>query len=344
MDFSDKRRQQFLGERQYLNALESFEEVVYGADGLVDNLRKDDDPPGWHKNLAHGIASERFDLLLMHYTGGDPIEPMRAELEQVVHAYEQYAPYLWKYLDDRNEPVFKFYSLDEYCQLMQLIGLCFLLHRRDLLPRLVFLQDGVSAIGQVGQGNGGTDWLYEEFMSAGLGADTRYEADTLSFGNPYSALADAMSSSDNVAALSDLHQYLKNWYKALAGCGWHDAHKPDPKNGSQAGYYGYWSFEAGAAVILLGIEDDTSLHKYLYYPKDLVAWCRANAALGAPADERSPRLRCLAGQPCPRTGYWFTPSAAGSRQHFDAGHAMPDLASSDGASGWATVWQWDEQQ
>lgn len=49
MDFSDKRRQQFLGERQYLNALESFEEVVYGADGLVDNLRKDDDPPGWHK-------------------------------------------------------------------------------------------------------------------------------------------------------------------------------------------------------------------------------------------------------------------------------------------------------
>lgn len=103
-----------------------------------------------------------------------------------------------KYLDDRNEPVFKFYSLDEYCQLIQLIGLCFLLHRRDLLPRLVFLQDGVSAIGQVGQGNGGTDWLYEEFMSAGLGADTRYEADTLSFGNPYSGLADAMSSSDNV--------------------------------------------------------------------------------------------------------------------------------------------------
>ena len=97
-------------------------------------------------------------------------------------------------------------------------------------------------------------------------------------------------------------------------------------------------------MILLGIDDDTSLHKYLYYPKDLVAWCRANAALGAPADERSPRLRCLAGQPCPRTGYWFTPAAAGSRQHFDAGQTMPDLASSDGASGWATVWQWDEQQ
>ena len=344
MEFKDRRRQQFLGEAQYRYAVESFERVVHGPEGLVRNLTLPESEPGWHMDLKRGIAWERFNLLLMHYTGGNPIELMRAELEQVVHAYEQYAPYLWKYLDDRNEPVFKFYSLDEYCQLMQLIGLCFLLHRRDLLPRLVFLQDGVSAIGQVGQGNGGTDWLYEEFMSAGLGADTRYEADTLSFGNPYSALADAMSSSDNVAALSDLHQYLKNWYKSLAGCGWHDAHKPDPKNGSQAGYYGYWSFEAGAAVILLGIDDDTSLHKYLYYPKDLVAWCRANAALGAPADERSPRLRCLAGQPCPRTGYWFTPAAAGSRQHFDTGQTMPDLGGSDGTTGWATVWQWDEQQ
>lgn len=344
MEFHEKRRQQFLSEKSYLDAQTFFTDVVHSPTGILANLKKPDDEPGWHLSLVGNLAQEKFELMLTRYTAGEPIETLRTQLEEVLAAYEQYAPYLWKYLDDRNEPVFKFYSLDEYCQLMQLIGLCFLLHRRDLLPRLVFLQDGVSAIGQVGQGNGGTDWLYEEFMSAGLGADTRYEADTLSFGNPYSALADAMSSSDNVAALSDLHQYLKNWYKALAGCGWHDAHKPDPKNGSQAGYYGYWSFEAGAAVILLGIDDDTSLHKYLYYPKDLVAWCRANAALGAPADERSPRLRCLAGQPCPRTGYWFTPAAAGSRQHFDAGQTMPDLGGSDGTTGWATVWQWDEQQ
>lgn len=344
MEFKDRRRQQFLGEAQYRYAVESFERVVHGPEGLVRNLTLPESEPGWHMDLKRGIAWERFNLLLMHYTGGDPIEPMRAELEQVVHAYEQCAPYLWKYLDDRNEPVFKFYSLDEYCQLMQLIGLCFLLHRRDLLPRLAALQDGLDAVGRVGEGTGGTDTLFEEFMAFGMGADVRYESDSIMAARPYEALFHALTETSMAASLRELDTFLRRWYKDLAGCGWHDAHKPDPKNGSQAGYYGYWSFEAGAAVILLGIEDDTSLHKYLYYPKDLVAWCRANAALGAPADERSPRLRCLAGQPCPRTGYWFTPSAAGSRQHFDAGQTMPDLASSDGTSGWATVWQWDEQQ
>lgn len=344
MEFKDRRRQQFLGEAQYRYAVESFERVVHGPEGLVRNLTLPESEPGWHMDLKRGIAWERFNLLLMHYTGGDPIEPMRAELEQVVHAYEQCAPYLWKYLDDRNEPVFKFYSLDEYCQLMQLIGLCFLLHRRDLLPRLAALQDGLDAVGRVGEGTGGTDTLFEEFMAFGMGADVRYESDSIMAARPYEALFHALTETSMAASLRELDTFLRRWYKDLAGCGWHDAHKPDPKNGSQAGYYGYWSFEAGAAVILLGIEDDTSLHKYLYYPKDLVAWCRANAALGAPADEHSPRLRCLAGQPCPRTGYWFTPAAAGSRQHFDAGQTMPDLASSDGASGWATVWQWDEQQ
>ena len=344
MEFKDRRRQQFLGETQYRYAVESFERVVHGPEGLVRNLTLPESEPGWHMDLKRGIAWERFNLLLMHYTGGDPIEPMRAELEQVVHAYEQYAPYLWKYLDDRNEPVFKFYSLDEYCQLMQLIGLCFLLHRRDLLPRLAALQDGLDAVGRVGEGTGGTDTLFEEFMAFGMGADVRYESDSIMAARPYEALFHALTGTSKAASLRELDTFLRRWYKDLAGCGWHDAHKPDPKSDSQAGYYGYWSFEAGAAVILLGIDDDTSLHKYLYYPKDLVAWCRANAALVAPADERSPRLRCLAGQPCPRTGYWFTPAAAGSRQHFDTGQTMPDLGGSDGTTGWATVWQWDEQQ
>ena len=337
MDFNEKRRQVFLGEKQYQFALSSYQEVVHGPDGLLNNLKKPDDPPGWHKSLMQGLGDERFNLLLMHYTAGDPIEPLRVQLGEVIEDYERYAPYLWAYMNDRNEPVFKFFSLDEYCQLMQLIGLCFLLHRRDLLLRVVFLQDGKSAVGE-GAGNGGWDWLYEEFMSAGLGAETRYEADTLSFGNPYEPLADAMSSENNAAALRDLDRFLHRWYKDLSGCGWHDTHR-NPKSGMQAGYYGYWSFEAGAAVILLGIEDDSSLHKYLYYPKDLVAWCRANASLSEGLEKNSQRLRCLAGQPCPRAGFWFTPARADSRRRFALGEVMPDVGGSYGA----TIWQWDDR-
>lgn len=48
-----------------------------------------------------------------------------------------------------------------------------------------------------------------------------------------------------------------------------------------------------------------------------------------------------AGQPCPKTGWWFTPARTNSRQRFNSGDAMPDTGSK--AFG-ATIWQWDENQ
>ena len=51
-------------------------------------------------------------------------------------------------------------------------------------------------------------------------------------------------------------------------------------------------------------------------------------------------LRCEAGQPCPREGWWFTPAKAGSRRHFKQGEVMPAFSTDYGA----TIWQWDKQQ
>jgi hypothetical protein len=52
------------------------------------------------------------------------------------------------------------------------------------------------------------------------------------------------------------------------------------------------------------------------------------------------RLRCDAGQPCPREGFWFTPARLDSRRRFKAGEAMPEVGGRYGA----TIWQWDERQ
>lgn len=61
----------------------------------------------------------------------------------------------------------------------------------------------------------------------------------------------------------------------------------------------------------------------------------AEPAAGAPADQASvpPRLRCEAGQPCPREGTWTTPAAPGSR-HFKQGEIMPDMKSDYGQTIW----------
>lgn len=55
---------------------------------------------------------------------------------------------------------------------------------------------------------------------------------------------------------------------------------------------------------------------------------------------QSLRLRVEAGQPCTKTGYWFTPARANSRTHFEAGQTMPDVGGDWGS----TIWQWSERQ
>ncbi|MBI5271040.1 MAG: DUF1911 domain-containing protein [Burkholderiales bacterium] len=336
MEFHNKRRQQFLDETRYLTQVARLPESIayFAANPLGSGST------ALHRDMLARLTSaeERMDLIFLQYTAGDSIEPLRRELEEVIAAYERYGELLWRYRKDRNEVVFEFTSLDDYCQLMQLIGLCFLLHRRDLLPRVAALQDGLDAVGQDGEGNGGTDTLYEEFMAHAVGGAARYNTDWLCCSKPYQPLFRALTETTPERRLIEIDRFLKRWYKDLAGTGWHDSHKPDAQ-GNQGGYYGYWSFEAGAAVLLLGIEDDASLHQYLYYPKDLVAWSRAHAAL---SDTRSPqaalRLRCEAGQPCPREGWWATPAQAHSRRRFRLGEPMPDLHTDYGT----TIWQWEE--
>jgi hypothetical protein len=49
------------------------------------------------------------------------------------------------------------------------------------------------------------------------------------------------------------------------------------------------------------------------------------------------RLRVEGGQPCPQTGYWFTPAQLNSRRPFKEGEVMPIVGSTYGS----TIWQWD---
>jgi hypothetical protein len=333
MEFDKTRRQQFLGELHSAWMRNDCSEGIANIEVIMrDALAKND--LDYASDRASFQSMLRFQHLVLRYTAGEPIGPLREELEQVVASYERYGEYKWKYADDRNEVVFEFTYLDDYCTLMQLIGLCYLLHRRDLLPRIAALQDG-----EGGTSNGGSDTLYEEFMACGLGADKRFQTDHLCQLRPYENLFYGLTETTPAKGLKEIDLFLKHWYKDLAGTGWHDSHKPD-EAGNQSGYYGYWSFEAGAAVLLLGIEDDSSLHKYLYYPKDMVAWARANAALNDANEKASTRLRALAGEPCPREGWWVAVVKTDSRRHFKAGDVMPDLKSEAGI----TIWQWDSKQ
>ena len=80
-----------------------------------------------------------------------------------------------------------------------------------------------------------------------------------------------LAKSDKQAAILALKKYLtKYWYRGHNNESWYNLHKKDINS-----YYGYWSFESGALVKILGL-DDSSLKEVQYYPYDMVHWNENN--------------------------------------------------------------------
>jgi len=57
-------------------------------------------------------------------------------------------------------------------------------------------------------------------------------------------------------------------------------------------------------------------------------------------DGQPRRNNVPAGQPCPESGWWFTPAQPGSRRYFKAGSTMPSVGGDYGD----TFWQWSPDQ
>lgn len=87
------------------------------------------------------------------------------------------------------------------------------------------------------------------------------------FPKPYKSTQEiiTIAKSDKTQAIERLKKYLsKEWYQGHRGNGWYDDHK------SKWGvHFGYWSFESGALVKILEL-DDAILKDQQYYPYDMV--------------------------------------------------------------------------
>jgi hypothetical protein len=199
--------------------------------------------------------------MLLRYTGGDAIEPMQAELERVVAAYEEYTILTRIAHEDSTYPPFMFGSIGDYEQGMQLISLCHFLHRQDLLPRIATMLDP-SYLAQ--------DKLHEGLLAFGI--DGRYDVNEQFHVELYDQLIHGFYSDTDEESIADIARYLDKWYPAMEGATWHDGHLNMTESGGS--YIGYWAIEAAAAVYLLKL-DDKSLRDHLLYPKDLVSFARA---------------------------------------------------------------------
>ena len=111
------------------------------------------------------------------------------------------------------------------------------------------------------------DALYDFLIKYRL-TDWERCSNTVLFPVPYQSALSIISSNNQSKELSiqKLEKYLKKeWYRGHSDCAWHDDHKYGIRHD------GYWSFESGALVKILGL-DDSSLKGLPYYPYDMVHW------------------------------------------------------------------------
>lgn len=324
--FPDIRRQQFLPE-EYFTAHEEY--LAAEVDYWKDSLYGIGDSEEERRSLARSThARFCFELLGLRYTAGVPIENLRNELPAVLDAYERYQKALAEYEEAPDMSPLGLDQLDDYERAMQIVGLCVLMHRPDLLKRIATLID---------PGYKGEDTLYEDILAFYL--NDRIELDEWYHEAPYTPLIRAMYEEDDQEAARLLNDYVNNWYPAFEYVPWHDGHLRI--DGTDGDYFGYWAFEAGAVAYLCNIDDSQITH--MVYPKDLVAWAREHTTeypQSAPGIHAQPHQSVPAGQPCPKTGWWFTPAKAGSRRYFKAGDTMPRMGGDYGE----THWQWAPDQ
>lgn len=86
-------------------------------------------------------------------------------------------------------------------------------------------------------------------------------------------------------------------------------------------YVGYWSFESAAVVYLLDL-DDSSLHQFLYYPKDLVAYARTKQPPASATTNRYTGRTLRVGETCTSTGWYEALHLNNRREHFTVGQVI----------------------
>ncbi|QXG48619.1 PoNe immunity protein domain-containing protein [Pseudomonas viridiflava] len=307
------KRQKFYSEKHYLNFQREHNEVI---NFLKTNTFESDSPQEEAALRSRHLQKLALDRLLAAYTAGEEIASLTPLLEDLIQKYELRQSTLEIY---ENTPNISPLAIDDwpyqYEECVQVIGFCILLHRVDLLKRFVKLIDRA--------GYAGDDTLYEDLLTKLL--PNRYDVDEW-FHEVYSPLVQAIYAESKEEAAQFLKKYCSQWYSAFSQAPWHDLHL----QGENGNYVGYWAIEAGAIAFLYNIDDSKIDH--MVYPKDLVEHARNYQ--GANGTQIN---RVVAGDPCTKTGYWFTPAQANSRRHFQQGEIMPSISDSTWGD---TLWYW----
>lgn len=326
VDFLEQRRQQFLTEDYYKSAYDFYiEDVDFWKES--DTFEDDQYNCGEDKRWTL-ITNDYSFLLYLAYTAGKSIEEVIPLFEKVIEGFEKQSEALAIFHKSKKPSV-----IPTQNETLNILGLAFLLNRNDLFTRIHSLVNGE------GESHTGEDEIINKFFKLHDSTHPTFNEGNL-FALGYAKLCDVI---DNVQvknnkenAIKYLDEYLADWYQMNKNALWFNSHLAPAE---ELKYCGYWAFEAAALAYLLDL-DDTSLHKHLFYPKDIVQWIRNQTTFKVSNDD-STRIKVKGGEKCLKTGYWTTPAQPGTRPHFSKDEILPTLSQTD----WGDVyWYFDGEK
>jgi Domain of unknown function (DUF1911) len=320
--------------RRKLNAIvENFDFMTAGF--LEERARAPDCSAADLSASAQAKAWDAVAYLHLQFSAGAPVDGLNRFFADALDFWDDYAKYHEAFHKSPASPSLSAHITlqdDSYWDAIRLTSFAILLGHSTEIARICALWD---------YGSQPLDGLLERLVAPFMPGRAQ-APDTCTRHLPYFKLLKVFAAApDKRPEL--MSKYMDEWYTASRREPYFESHK----KGREHSYLGLWSFEAAAVTYVLQI-DDSSYRDKDFYPRDLIEYARSlplppelgGPAAGSASSSASTRLRCQAGEPCPRTGWWLTPAKEGSRRQFEQGTIMPAIGGDYGS----TIWQWDETQ
>jgi hypothetical protein len=266
-------------------------------------------------------AGYALNLIALQYSAGAPLAELRTLFVAVVDYFEIYAKYDAAYNAQQGEGYKSPHIAlgdSEFNDANRLVCFAILLGLESLLGRIAAIIDFDCSA---------PDGMLERLLAVYLDGRTRPNECTRHL--PYFKTLKIFdtASPERESLMAD---YLADWYTASRREPYFESHKRGEE------FRGYWSWEAGAITVALGI-DDTTFRDAAFYPRDLVDFARQARQMYSPAglpEAEINELRAKAGDPCPKAGTWLSLDVESTRRRFEFEQQMPDLHSAYGLTVW----------
>ena len=238
--FYMEQRDKLFTKEQYIKQLAKYTTRIEKFNSIIEQSEKNGDEQ-INPDFYGRLFDCRVNSIVTMYSMGEKLESIKSDYILTIKVLKKcWTPYGY------------------YVQMLWLLSIAIMLDYGD---------DIIQELYNMIENNGVKDHIYDILLNYKFSSHREFSKCVFD-DIPYHAILDvtSLAQQDKSLAVQRLKKYLaKEWYRGHSDCAWYNDHKYGIIHD------GYWSFESGALVKVLGL-DDSILKGQPYYPYDMVHW------------------------------------------------------------------------